>query len=96
MAIQIVIPAVNCPRPHASVYEIVTQRIIEQLEAGVAPWRKPWKVRMLVFCAVALSALPPASSHCLRGFPTQFRQLRVVLLFSVGLAVEGRIRLAAL
>lgn len=24
--------------------EIVTDRIIEQLEAGTAPWRKPWKV----------------------------------------------------
>lgn len=26
-----------------NVYEIVTERIIEQLEAGTAPWRKPWK-----------------------------------------------------
>ena len=26
----------------ANVYEIVTQRIIEQLEKGVIPWRKPW------------------------------------------------------
>src|SRR5579862_3827122 len=26
----------------ASVYEIVTQQIIAQLESGVAPWRKPW------------------------------------------------------
>ena len=25
-----------------SVYEIVTKKIIEQLESGVAPWRKPW------------------------------------------------------
>jgi antirestriction protein ArdC len=25
-----------------SVYEIVTQQVIEQLKAGVAPWRKPW------------------------------------------------------
>src|ERR1700730_4919777 len=25
-----------------NVYEIVTERIIAQLEAGVAPWRKPW------------------------------------------------------
>src|SRR3954463_3047946 len=29
----------------ASVYEIVTNRIIEQLEAGVAPWHKPWTDR---------------------------------------------------
>jgi antirestriction protein ArdC len=25
-----------------SVYEIITERIIAQLESGVAPWRKPW------------------------------------------------------
>src|SRR5258708_35134764 len=25
-----------------NVYEIVTERIIAQLESGVAPWRKPW------------------------------------------------------
>jgi antirestriction protein ArdC len=27
----------------ASVYEIITDRIIKQLESGVAPWHKPWK-----------------------------------------------------
>jgi antirestriction protein ArdC len=26
----------------ASVYEIITDRIIRQLEAGTAPWHKPW------------------------------------------------------
>jgi len=26
----------------ASVYEIITERIIKQLEAGTAPWHKPW------------------------------------------------------
>lgn len=26
------------------VYEIVTERIIERLEAGAVPWRRPWKV----------------------------------------------------
>ena len=25
-----------------SVYQMVTDRIIEQLEAGVIPWEKPW------------------------------------------------------
>lgn len=25
-----------------SVYEIVTEKIIENLEKGVIPWRKPW------------------------------------------------------
>lgn len=27
-----------------SVYEVITNRIIEQLEAGTAPWHKPWQV----------------------------------------------------
>ena len=26
----------------ADVYQIITERIIEQLESGVAPWHKPW------------------------------------------------------
>ena len=26
----------------ADVYEIITDRIVQQLEAGVVPWRKPW------------------------------------------------------
>ena len=25
-----------------SVYEIITEKIIESLENGVVPWRKPW------------------------------------------------------
>jgi antirestriction protein ArdC len=36
----------STPRPHASVYEIVTQQVIKQLESGVAPWRKPWRSEM--------------------------------------------------
>lgn len=29
----------------ASVYEVVTDRIVKQLEQGTAPWRRPWVVR---------------------------------------------------
>ena len=25
-----------------SVYEMVTERVINQLEKGIVPWRKPW------------------------------------------------------
>jgi antirestriction protein ArdC len=39
-------PSVSSPRPHASVYEIVTEQVIKQLESGVAPWRKPWRTEM--------------------------------------------------
>ena len=28
---------------HSSVYSIVTEQILKQLESGVAPWRKPWR-----------------------------------------------------
>jgi antirestriction protein ArdC len=37
-----VVAAGSPPRPHASVYDIVTAQVIQQLESGVAPWRKPW------------------------------------------------------
>jgi hypothetical protein len=30
-------------KPHASVYEIVTSRILAELENGQVPWRKPWR-----------------------------------------------------
>lgn len=30
----------------ATTYEIVTESIVKQLESGVAPWRKPWRVGM--------------------------------------------------
>jgi antirestriction protein ArdC len=29
-----------------SVYEIVTEQVIKQLESGVAPWRKPWSAEL--------------------------------------------------
>ncbi|MFI5107530.1 MAG: ArdC family protein [Terriglobales bacterium] len=29
----------------STVYEVITQRIIQQLESGTAPWHKPWKAR---------------------------------------------------
>ena len=35
--------AVEPVRPHASVYEIVTSRILAELEKGQVPWRKPWR-----------------------------------------------------
>jgi antirestriction protein ArdC len=37
---------VSTPKQHASVYEIVTEQVIKQLESGVVPWRKPWRTEM--------------------------------------------------
>jgi antirestriction protein ArdC len=33
----------STPGPHASVYDIVTERILAELEKGEIPWRKPWR-----------------------------------------------------
>ena len=33
-------------KPRGSVFEIVTARILEQLEQGVVPWRKPWRAEL--------------------------------------------------
>src|ERR1700726_191322 len=30
----------------SNVYEIVTQKVIEQLESGTAPWRRPWRAEL--------------------------------------------------
>jgi antirestriction protein ArdC len=37
------VPAVDVPRTHASVYEIITGQILAELERGEVPWRKPWR-----------------------------------------------------
>jgi antirestriction protein ArdC len=31
---------------HSSVYQIVTEQIIKQLESGVAPWHRPWTTQI--------------------------------------------------
>jgi antirestriction protein ArdC len=51
-----------------NVYEIVTDRIIAQLEAGVSPWRKPW------------SSKPPANLLSQK----EYRGLNTFLLGSQG------------
>ena len=37
------VPTVS-PRPHATVYEIITSQILAELERGQVPWRKPWRI----------------------------------------------------
>jgi antirestriction protein ArdC len=38
-----VVAAGSSPKPHASVYEIITNQILAELEKGEVPWRKPWR-----------------------------------------------------
>ena len=61
---------VSQSRPSASPYQIITDKIIEQLQRGVVPWRKPW------------SAQFPKSLRSLR----EYRGINVLLLASQGYA----------
>src|SRR6266436_578904 len=71
-----------------SVYEIVTEKIIRQLESGVAPWRKPWT------CQTPANLLTQKEYRGLnvfslasQGFPSRFW-----LTFNQATKLGGRIR----
>ena len=56
-----------------NVYEIITDRIIKQLEQGAAPWRKPWSAKLPVNLPSqkayrGLNVLTLAS----QGYPSRF------------------------
>jgi antirestriction protein ArdC len=56
-----------------NVYEIITDRIIKQLESGAAPWRKPWSAKLPVNLMSqkpyrGLNVLTLAS----QGYPSRF------------------------
>ena len=38
----------QCHRTSRSVYDIITARIVEELERGVVPWRRPWAAKLPV------------------------------------------------
>jgi antirestriction protein ArdC len=71
-----------------SVYEIITGKIIKQLESGVAPWRKPWTSQAPANLLTqkeyrGLNVLTLAS----QGFPSRFW-----LTFNQTTKLGGRIR----
>lgn len=53
--------------PKADVYQIVTDRIVEMLEAGTVPWRKPWT--------------PGAAPRSIQGY--EYRGINAFLLAAV-------------
>jgi antirestriction protein ArdC len=63
-------PAVH---PPGSVYEIITARILAELERGVVPWRKPWSAKLPVNL---LSQKPYRGLNVLtlgsQGYPSRF------------------------
>jgi antirestriction protein ArdC len=81
-------PAVNPAKLRGSVYEIITDRIIKQLESGVAPWRKPWSAKLPVNL---LSQKPYRGLNVLtlasQGYPSRFW-----LTFNQANKLGGRIR----
>src|SRR5580693_1183388 len=40
--------ASQCHRTSRSVYDIITARIVSELERGVVPWRRPWSAKLPV------------------------------------------------
>jgi antirestriction protein ArdC len=71
-----------------SVYEIITEKIIKQLEYGVAPWRKPWTCQTPANLVTqkeyrGLNVLTLAS----QGFPSRFW-----LTFNQATKLGGKIR----
>jgi antirestriction protein ArdC len=58
----------------ASVYEVITARIIEQLQSGTAPWHKPWKAR-------GKNGLP---RNLITGH--EYRRINIWILLSAGYA----------
>jgi antirestriction protein ArdC len=71
-----------------SVYEIITEKIIKQLESGVAPWRKPWTCQTPANLVTqkeyrGFNVFTLAS----QGFPSRFW-----LTFNQATKLDGRIR----
>jgi len=71
-----------------SVYEIITEKIIKQLESGVAPWRKPWT------CQTPANLLTQKEYRGLnvftlasQGFPSRFW-----LTYNQATKLGGRVR----
>ena len=40
--------ASQCHHTSRSVYDIITARIVSELERGVVPWRRPWSAKLPV------------------------------------------------
>ena len=68
----------------SSVYEIITEKIIKQLESGVTPWRKPW--------AWARQLRRPGRVRCCHGLRRPGRGLRAARLRNRRRVVSGRRR----
>jgi antirestriction protein ArdC len=66
-------PAKIAGKSHGSVYDIVTERILSELEKGEIPWRKPWRT------------LPPANLVSKKPY----RGINVFLLALAGYGRRG-------
>jgi antirestriction protein ArdC len=81
-------PAVNSSKPRGSIYEIVTEQVIKQLESGVAPWRKPWRTQM----TMSLSTLRPYRGLNVFLLATQGHASRYWLTFNQCAKLGGHVK----
>jgi antirestriction protein ArdC len=79
---------VNPSKPRGSVYEIVTARILEQLERGVVPWRRPWSAKL----PVNLVSQRPYRGLNVLTLGSQGYSSRFWLTFNQANKLGGRIR----
>jgi antirestriction protein ArdC len=80
--------ASQCNRTSRSVYDIITARIVAELERGVVPWRRPWSAKLPVNLISqkayrGLNVLTLGS----QGYPSRFW-----LTFNQATKLGGRIR----
>ena len=73
MAGSIVVPSQQSREVPHSVYQVITNRILAELERGVVPWRKPWSAKLpMNLCSQkeyrGLNVLTLGS----QGFPSRF------------------------
>jgi antirestriction protein ArdC len=48
---------------HVDVYQMVTDRVLEQIEQGIIPWHKPWNAATLSEDALAISYTSRGPTH---------------------------------
>lgn len=78
-------PVIN---PRGSAYQVVTACILEQLEKGVVPWRKPWRTET----PTSLASLKPYRGINVLLLASQSHSSRYWLTFNQAARLGGHVR----
>lgn len=76
------------PKQRGSVYQIITEQVIKQLESGAAPWRKPWRTEM----PMSLASLKPYRGLNVFLLATQGHASRYWLTFNQCSKLGGHVK----